>query len=80
MQRLEERDTYTPPTASQVRCNCDPSLNREETVVSVVPLSVPGLKTSSNGSDVNQLLDRKEKERQNLRVSVHVRTYAFALK
>ncbi len=69
MQRLEERDTYTPPNASQVRCNCDPSLNREET------LSVPGLKTSSNGSDVNQLPDLpkgKEKEGQNSRVSVHV--------
>ncbi len=66
MQRLEERDTYTAPDASQVRRNCDPPLNREET------LSVSGLKTSSNGSDVNQLLDRKEKEGQNLRVSVHV--------
>ena len=42
MQTLEERDTYTPPNASQVRCNCDPALNREET------LSVLGLRTSSN--------------------------------
>jgi 5-methylcytosine-specific restriction endonuclease McrA len=66
MQTLEERDTYTPPNASQVRCNCGPALNREET------LSVPGLKTSSNTSDVSQLPIRKEKERQNLRVSVCV--------
>ena len=57
MQTLEARDTYTPPNASQVRCNCDPTLNREET------LSVPGLKTSSNNSEVNQLPIRKEKER-----------------
>jgi hypothetical protein len=42
MQTLEKRDTYTPPNASQVRGNCDPALNREET------LSVLGLKTSSN--------------------------------
>ncbi len=59
MQTLEERDIYTPPNASQVRCNCDLALNREET------LSVPGLKTSSNNSDVNQLRIQKEKERQN---------------
>lgn len=62
MQTLEERDTYTPPNASQVWCNCDSSLNREET------FSVPNLKTSSNNSDVSQL----RKERQNLRVSVYV--------
>lgn len=66
MQTLEKRNTYTPPNASQVRCNCDPALNREET------LSVPGLKTFSNNSEVNQLLIRKEKERQNPRVSVCV--------
>jgi hypothetical protein len=66
MQTLESRNTCTPPNASQVRCNCDPALNREET------LSVSGLKTSSNNSDVNQLLDRKEKERQDLRVPVYV--------
>lgn len=45
MQTLEKRNTYTPPNASQVRCNCDPALNREET------LSVPCLKTSLNISD-----------------------------
>jgi 5-methylcytosine-specific restriction endonuclease McrA len=66
MQTLEKRNTYTPPNASQVRCNCDPSLNREEA------LSVPRLKISSNISDVNQLQIRKEMKRQNPRVSVHV--------
>ncbi|VVB96880.1 CRISPR-associated endonuclease Cas9 [uncultured archaeon] len=66
MQTLEKRNTCTPPNASQVRCNCDPALNREET------LSVPGLKTSSNNSEVNQLPIHKEKERQNPRVSVYV--------
>lgn len=53
-------------TTGQVRCNCDRALNREET------LSVPGLKTSSNTSDVNKLLDRKEKERRDPRVPVYV--------
>ncbi|HWQ96250.1 MAG TPA: RNA-guided endonuclease IscB [Candidatus Methylomirabilis sp.] len=62
MQRLEERDTYTAPDASQVRNNCDSALNREET------LSVPNLKTSSNGSDVNQLRHGD----QDLRVPVMV--------
>ncbi len=62
MQTLEQRDTYTPPNASLVRCNCDLALNREET------LSVSGLKTHFNSSEVNQL----RKERQNLRVSVYV--------
>ena len=62
MQTLKPRNTYTPPNASQVRCNCDLSLNREET------LSVASLKTGLNHSDVNQL----QKERQNLRVSVYV--------
>ncbi|MDO9352909.1 MAG: RNA-guided endonuclease IscB [Solirubrobacteraceae bacterium] len=62
MQTLKPRNTYTPPNASQVRCNCDLSLNREDT------LSVASLKTGINLSDVNQL----RKERQNLRVSVYV--------
>ncbi len=62
MQTLEPRNKYTPPNASLVRCNCGLPLNREET------LSVSGLKTSSNNSEVNQL----RKERQNLRVSVYV--------
>jgi 5-methylcytosine-specific restriction endonuclease McrA len=65
MQTLEKRNTYTPPNASQVRCNCDPALNREEI------LSVPGLKTSSNTSDVNQLPIRKEEERRGPRVPVY---------
>jgi 5-methylcytosine-specific restriction endonuclease McrA len=66
MQTLEKRNTYTPPNASLVRCNCDLALNREET------FSVSGSKTSSNISEVNQLQIRKEMKRQNPRVSVHV--------
>jgi hypothetical protein len=52
MQTLEKRNTYTytPPNASLVRCNCDPALNREET------LGVLGLKTLSNTSEVNLLV------------------------
>lgn len=66
MQTLEERNTYTPTNAPLVRSNCDPSLNREET------LSVAGLKTSSNNSEVDQLPIRKEKERRDLRVPVYL--------
>ncbi len=62
MQKLEERNTYTPVNIPHVRGNCDPALNREET------LSVPGLKTSSNSSDA--ALIAKEHAKQNLRVSV----------
>ena len=62
MQKLGERNTYTPTNAPQVRCNCGSALNREET------LSVLSLKTSSNNSEVDKL----QKERQNLRVSVYV--------
>ena len=47
MQKLDKRDTYTPTNASQVRSNCDPLLNKEET------LSVVGLKTCSNIPEVN---------------------------
>ncbi len=74
MQTLEPRNTYTPTNAPQVRCNCDPSLNRGKAVGEAVEetLSVPGLKTFSNNSDVDQLPIRKEKKRQNLRVSVCV--------
>ncbi len=45
MQKLEERNTYTPTNIPQVRGNCGLVLNREET------LSVSDLKTSSNNSD-----------------------------
>ena len=45
MQQLEERNTYTPTDIPHVSGNCDPILNREET------LSVADLKTSSNNSD-----------------------------
>jgi hypothetical protein len=48
MQKLLERDTYTPLNASQVQCNCDFALNKEDT------LSVQDLKTSNNSPDVNQ--------------------------
>jgi hypothetical protein len=47
MQKLEERNTYTPTDAPQVCSNCDLALNREKT------LSVPDLKTSSNNSEVD---------------------------
>ncbi len=67
MQTLEKRNTYTPTNAPQVRCNCDPSLNRGEAVEET--LSVLSLKAVSNNSDVDQLPIRKEKKRQNLRVS-----------
>ncbi len=46
-QKLGKRDTYTPTGAPQACGNCDSALNREET------LSVHGLKTSSNGPDVD---------------------------
>jgi hypothetical protein len=42
MQKLEERNTYTPTGIPHTRSNCGLPLNREET------LSVSGLKTSSN--------------------------------
>ncbi|VVB87222.1 Uncharacterised protein [uncultured archaeon] len=45
MQKLGERNTYTPTNIPHVRSNCDPALKVEET------LSVPDLKTSSNNSD-----------------------------
>ena len=41
MQKLEERNTYTPTDITQVSGNCDRILNREET------LSVSGLKTAN---------------------------------
>ena len=53
MQKLSIRNTYTPWNAPQVPCNCDPVLNREET------LSVSDLKTIDNNSDVDQLVDRR---------------------
>ncbi len=55
MQTLEPRNTYTPTNAPQVRCSCDSSLNRGEAVEET--LSVPGLKTSSNNSDVGKAVD-----------------------
>jgi hypothetical protein len=45
MQKLGERNTYTPTDIPHIRSNCGLPLNREET------LSVSGLKTSSNNSD-----------------------------
>ncbi|WAM22653.1 MAG: RNA-guided endonuclease IscB (plasmid) [Candidatus Methanoperedens sp.] len=62
MQKLEERNTYTPADTPQVCSNCDLALNREET------LSVSGLKTSSNNSEVDQL----RKEKQDSRIPVYV--------
>ncbi len=76
MQKLEERNTYTPTDAPQVRCNCDPALNREETLSLKNPSkkdeyhwvfqSVPGSKTSSNNSEV----DISQHRKQDLRVPV----------
>jgi len=79
MQKLEERNTYTPMDIPHIRSNfetpiiskylngvsnCDLSLNREET------LSVAGLKTSSNNSDA--ALTATEYAGQDLRVPVIV--------
>lgn len=61
MQKLEERNTYTPTDIPHVGGNCDRILNREET------LSVSGLKTSSNNSDA--ALIATEHAKQNTSVS-----------
>lgn len=61
MQKLEERNTYTPTDITQVSGNCDRILNREET------LSVSGLKTSFNNSDAS--ITAKEQAEQNKFVS-----------
>lgn len=60
-QQLGRRKTCTPTDASQVRSNCDPSLNREET------LGVADLKTHPNNPDGNQ---HSGKNVQDLRVPV----------
>jgi len=62
-QQLGRRNTYTPTDASQVRSNCDPVLNREET------LRVQDSKTLLNNPDGNQQ-SGKEKSVQDLRVPV----------
>ncbi len=49
MQKLDQRNTYTPRDASLVSGSCDLQLNREET------LSVVDSKTSSNNPEVNLL-------------------------
>ena len=66
MQKLEIRNTYTPTNASQVRCNCDLELNKDQS------LSVQDLKTVSNSPKVNH---QQHIADQNLRVSdiVYVR-------
>ena len=61
MQKLEERNTYTPTDIPHIRSNCGLALNREET------LSVSGLKTSSNLSDA--ALIATEHAKQNTSVS-----------
>jgi len=48
MQKLEERDTYTPTDAPQVCSNCDSELNRNQS------FGVQSLKTSSNNLDVDR--------------------------
>ncbi len=62
MKKLSKRNTYTPINASQVGGNCDRILNKEAT------LSVSGLKTLDNRSEVNQSKHKK----QDLRVPVYV--------
>lgn len=62
MQKLAERNTYTPTDTPLVCGNCDLSLNKEET------LSVINLKTLANNPEV----DKPKHEEQNLRVSVYV--------
>ena len=62
MKKLSKRNTCTPTDASQVSCNCDRILNREET------LSVSGSKTLDNRSEVN----RSEHRKQDLRVPIYV--------
>jgi hypothetical protein len=54
MQKLDRRNTYTPPNAAPVRCNCDPSLK--------VPRGKDGvasLKTLSNNSEEHLLGNRR---------------------
>ncbi len=64
MQKLEERNTYTPTDIPHIRSNCGLVLNREET------LSVSGLKTSSNNSDaaITAVKIKKGHAEQDLRV------------
>jgi len=54
MQKLEERNTYTPLNATQVQCNCDLQLNRDENP------GVVDLKTSSNNPDGYPRLTNKQ--------------------
>ncbi|MCL4325637.1 MAG: hypothetical protein M1481_02230 [Candidatus Thermoplasmatota archaeon] len=48
-QKLDQRNTYTPTNAPQIRSNCDHALNRPETI------SVHVLKTHSNNPNVSLL-------------------------
>ena len=54
MQKLELRNTYTPLNASQVQCNCDLQLNKDQS------LSVVDSKTNFNNPEVNQRLTNKQ--------------------
>lgn len=62
MQKLEERNTYTPTDIPHVCGNCGLALNVEET------LSVLGLKTSSNNSDAALTAKKQGHAGQDLRV------------
>ena len=64
MKKLSKRNTCTPTDASQVSGNCDPVLNRVDT------LSVLDSKTLDNRSEVNLL--QSEYARRDLRVPVNV--------
>lgn len=63
MQKLVERNTYTPQNISHVLGNCDPVLKAPRGKSGVL-----GLKTSSNNSDAG--LTAPEQAERNLRVSV----------
>lgn len=54
MQKLNLRNTYTPLNASQVQCNCDLQLNKDQS------LSVVDSKTNFNNPEVNQRLTNKQ--------------------
>jgi len=62
MQKLKERNTYTPTNITHVRSNCDHVLNIPEGRE-----SVHGLKTSFNNPDA--YLTPREQGEKNLRVS-----------
>lgn len=65
MKKLSKRNTYTPTDASQVGCNCDRILNREE-ILSLISDS----KTLDNRSEVNQSEHRKQETKQKIIIGI----------